>query len=345
MIKIENVSPIDASDKVEVRDLVDQFYEIVRPTIIAQINELYASNGTTLAQKGFIDAELRGDLLKALITAEPNELDALKTRIEHDHADVLDEAFKKVLLTSFGYTERFRSTVPKAGWLAKQLNVRACPYCNGQYTLYSEHTNKGKRKYAEKTTKRLKFQFDHFFNKARFPYLSMSFYNLIPSCGPCNNTKSKTKTKLGKHYHPYYDDLDVVSVFKTTIDDFDSPFKIKEGQINVSFQARTNAFVDFVAEHNDLYHIDGIYERHKDRVKEVIVNSVLYTKELRHQLAEIKGLIPDDRSFLLRFLLGSHGLREEIPLRPLNKLVRDTAIQYGLIDEDGELIAVGKANT
>lgn len=341
MIKIENVIPIDKSVKVEVRDLVDQFYEKVSPTIVTKINELYASNGTTPAQKQFIDAELRGDRLKALITAIPTDLEALKKRIERDYVAVLDKAFKKRILMAFGYSERFRSTVTKAGWLAKQLNVRACPYCNGQFTLYSEHTNRGKRKYARKTAKLLKFQFDHFFDKADYPYLSMSFYNLIPSCGPCNNTKSKTKTKLGKHYHPYYDDLDVVSVFKTTIDDFDSPFEIKENQINVSFQPRTNAFVDFVAEHNDLYHIDGIYERHKDRVKEVIVNSVLYTKELRHQLEEIEGLIPDDRSFLLRFLLGSHGLREEIPLRPLNKLVRDTAIQYGLIDEDGNLTGKG----
>jgi hypothetical protein len=66
---------------------------------------------------------------------------------------------------------------------------------------------------------------------------------------------------------------------------------------------------------------------------------------MQDHLLAVEGLFAKDRSFIVRFLLGAHGAAEEIPLRPLNKLVRDTAIQYGLIDEFGELTVLKKANT
>lgn len=36
-----------------------------------------------------------------------------------------------------------------------------------------------------------KFQFNHFYDKGTYPYLALSFYNLIPSCSTCNSSKVK----------------------------------------------------------------------------------------------------------------------------------------------------------
>ncbi|MFK4985705.1 hypothetical protein ACI4B7_28170, partial [Klebsiella pneumoniae] len=80
-------------------------------------------------------------------------------------------------------------------WLARQLNLKCCPYCNAQYTIIANSD-------AGKTI--AKFQFDHFFSKDKFPYLSISLYNLIPSCANCNITKSKKPLNLKDHYHPYF---------------------------------------------------------------------------------------------------------------------------------------------
>src|SRR5690606_37151236 len=53
-------------------------------------------------------------------------------------------------------------------WLSTELNVKTCPYCNRQYTFT-----------IEKGTKNIRPEFDHFHSKSEFPYLALSFYNLI----------------------------------------------------------------------------------------------------------------------------------------------------------------------
>ena len=101
----------------------------------------------------------------------------------------------KALLNAF-YYENYRK---RKGMflLAKMLNVKSCPYCNMHYTLYAENKD-GKKRYA-------KLQFDHFIDKASYPMFSMSLYNLIPSCGVCNNSKKNQVLSLA--YHPYYADI------------------------------------------------------------------------------------------------------------------------------------------
>jgi hypothetical protein len=57
--------------------------------------------------------------------------------------------------------------------LAKSLNINTCLYCNinSIYTVINEENEKI-----------LRPEFDHFFDKATYPILSLSIYNLIPSC-------------------------------------------------------------------------------------------------------------------------------------------------------------------
>ena len=78
--------------------------------------------------------------------------------------------------------------------------VRFCPYC-WKTPLISFDNNGNTRT----------FDLDHFFPKDDFPYLSLNFYNLIPSCKSCNFIKW-TKNPLSildnhiesKIFHPYF---------------------------------------------------------------------------------------------------------------------------------------------
>lgn len=67
-----------------------------------------------------------------------------------------------------------------AYWLQRQLGVKVCPYCNRMYTttLFGEN--------------RIRPDFDHFYPQSKYPYLSVSLFNLIPSCSMCNRKKSDT---------------------------------------------------------------------------------------------------------------------------------------------------------
>ena len=61
----------------------------------------------------------------------------------------------------------------------KELGLNSCPYCNRNYTFVVDSEN-GK----------LRPEIDHFYPKSIYPFLAMSFFNLIPSCSICNHTKS-----------------------------------------------------------------------------------------------------------------------------------------------------------
>lgn len=95
------------------------------------------------------------------------------------------QTFSKGLLQAMGY-ENYREN--KLVELSRMLNIKVCPYCNHNFTLYIDILGKTKKKGL--------FQFDHFYDKSDYPYLSMSLYNLIPSCSLCNHQKRTTLLDL-----------------------------------------------------------------------------------------------------------------------------------------------------
>lgn len=72
-----------------------------------------------------------------------------------------------------------------AYWLQRRLGLRTCPYCNANYTRASA---KG----------RFRADLEHFFPKSKYPYLSVTLYNLFPSCHTCNKLKSDFANVLGQ---------------------------------------------------------------------------------------------------------------------------------------------------
>lgn len=71
-----------------------------------------------------------------------------------------------------------------------RLDINVCPYCNRNYIL----------NFNINTENKATAQLDHFFDKKSYPYLAVSFYNLVPSCSTCNQRKS---TKNENIYYPY----------------------------------------------------------------------------------------------------------------------------------------------
>lgn len=86
----------------------------------------------------------------------------------------------------------------------KALDVQVCPYCNAD-TVYAMELKDRKGM----TFKLVRTALDHYYYRARFPYLGLSLCNLVPSCTRCNTSLK------GKHYmhpdrfpHPYLDSVD-----------------------------------------------------------------------------------------------------------------------------------------
>lgn len=159
--------------------------------------------------------------VRGLLIAEPKYLRRVvrcfdgiipKGDFTNPMSDDYDERFAEItqrVRKAFNY-EYFCNTSDKngkwGGWaLAKEFNkvLKYCPYCNAE-TLYAFEWKKDAT-----TLKMAKSAFDHYFPRARYPFLGLSLYNLIPSCTRCNSAFKGAQSKvLTEMAHPYLDNMD-----------------------------------------------------------------------------------------------------------------------------------------
>jgi len=98
----------------------------------------------------------------------------------------------------------------------KTLGIKVCPYCNRSFLAVAE------QKKPKGTEDVLYFDIDHFFPKEKYPWLALSFYNLIPSCTICNQRiKGKKELNLTDHIHPFEDDMDKLLKFSVPVNSLD----------------------------------------------------------------------------------------------------------------------------
>ncbi len=163
-------------------------------------------------------AQLIKNHLTSILLANPRYLSRIKNVIITKYPNLFENkkkgSFNKRILKAFSY-KAYRSDVLIT--LAKWLNIKSCPYCNSQYTLFIDKRINGR--YPKGVAK---FQFDHFFNKSDAPFLSMSLYNLIPSCAACNLAKHSGDMPV--ELNPYMTDIASLFVFRAK-----DPIKLWQG--------------------------------------------------------------------------------------------------------------------
>lgn len=103
----------------------------------------------------------------------------------------------KDLKKIFNYEALSKSNEEKH--ILTMLGVDVCPYCNRAFTITVP------KEYSEKNGVRP--QLDHYFPQSLYPYLAVNFYNLIPSCGSCNQYKAHKDTRIEPILYPYDEGL------------------------------------------------------------------------------------------------------------------------------------------
>ncbi len=212
----------------------------------------------------------------------------------------------KLILDAFDY-KGFRKTILKE--LARRLNVKVCPYCNMQYTLVAD----------ENSGSLAKFQFDHFFSKQEYPWLSMSLYNLIPSCAECNH--GKNTGSLGLKFHPYKSDIYKQFVFRIPNKEEVLYDKQEKDDINIDMIPQ-NAKLKELEKYIQMFHIKTLYQRHGDIAREVFEKAYQYPYWSNSQ--NYKSWVPKYSPMnQLRLCLGTYVRQEEIEKRPMTKFIQD----------------------
>ena len=111
----------------------------------------------------------------------------------------------KHLVATFDYNGTIGTNKSRSYKITAAANHNTCVYCNRQYALNIER-NGGKNNDDRIARPVL----DHWFPKSLFPLMSLSYYNLIPSCTVCNSSaKIDDIWTISTHIHPYLTTPDV----------------------------------------------------------------------------------------------------------------------------------------
>lgn len=201
--------------------------------------------------------------------------------------------------------------------LTIELGITVCPYCNRNY-IHTSSTDHGKTRP----------ELDHFFMKSKYPFLSISLYNLIPSCHICNSNLKGTKDfYLEKHLHPYEEDR---------IKDFFFEVKYHYDTIE-ELVADTNKFdiqlttltedpeiLKCIENSKKTFQLNELYNFHKDVAQELLFKSVYYNKT---KIEELKSILGEDSkiddNFLKRAIIGNYADINNFGKRSLAKFSYD----------------------
>ena len=218
--------------------------------------------------------------------------------------------------------------------IGKALDIKTCPYCNRNYVTYI----------PDNTKHIIGPSYDHFYIKSKYKYISLSFYNLIPSCFVCNsNLKGVVDFNLDYHVHPYLGDFgkDVAFDFNLVTVDFlynkkiiFEPFLVESENISVKNRNRVFGNVNVKDSGSiNVFKLNDIYASHNDSVEEIYKR---FEKNGTYYLGSIsqfiKKLNTSEEEFY-RYTFRNYFNESDFNNRPLAKLDKDIYLKMKMIAE------------
>ncbi|AEW01133.1 hypothetical protein A4D02_14320 [Niastella koreensis] len=267
----------------------------------------------------FLDSMLVDTNIKQLVNVKAEDMPGIiqlyeRVYISADHRAndmaILYNLFVISLYDSFAYFNKLD--------FIKRIKLDTCAYCNRNYIYYLSGQDAAP----------IKPEIDHFYPKGKYPYLAISFYNLIPSCSTCNGIEAKGQLDPIEEglINPYL--FSEISSFMFSYDAANvsilSPLTNKFG-VKVFFKSMLH-------DHNRVFKLEKLYQQHGDHVLELIIKSKgRYTKAYRKYLKSYSGLKIDDFE-IDRLILGNYSRADDVHKRPLAKLYQDIGRELGIIN-------------
>ena len=200
------LNPVDATGKLLATSLIQK--------LISLQEELEYSEIDYTLENEILEFLIGDDLIMInnIITGNPEILENIIDELEanFDTSLISNQNGEAATLTFFGNKlksvfdyESYRNSdacFSMLGALKFRGRSRPCPYCNIESI---EVINKRVDLTAEEVEQAL-LDIDHFYPRSRFPFLAVSFFNLIPSCSKCNrNLKKQKDFRDSSHINPY----------------------------------------------------------------------------------------------------------------------------------------------
>ncbi|MFD2939210.1 hypothetical protein [Flavobacterium notoginsengisoli] len=251
------------------------------------------------------------------VNNERLNIGTLKSRFDNINNNISSnlESWNDLLKSIFDYSKFIEiSDNWNAYKYTTDLGVTVCPYCNRNY-IHTLETDSG----------RTRAELDHFYPKSLYPFLSISIYNLIPSCHICNsNLKGSKNFFEEQHIHPFenlnqskitfklqYTDLKIETVIPN-INQFEIDFNFNPSLNNSEMTMINNSLKTFKTKE--------LYNNHKDIAQELVYKAYYYNKTKIEELQSILGTNSGiDENFIERVVYGNYIHENNFGKRPLAK--------------------------
>ena len=260
--------------------------------------------------------------LKKVILEKPNVLIEKIGKIKSK--TVLNEIIKDI----FNYSGKFQSDVITP-FFTENFDFRTCFYCNKDFITNFDTDKKVST-----------FQLDHFYDKDTYPYLALSFYNLIPSCPTCNSSKVKGSKNTFEHDSK-------VGKFKNETciapndEKFDFHQKVKFKLFlepsckNLHIKSKDDIDINLKENYSDMYDkyieifkLNERYKAHKDIVFDMIQKAELYPESRLKELENLTG-IPFQQ--IKKDIFNLIDENEDLSKQPFSKLIVDMSKELGIL--------------
>lgn len=252
------------------------------------------------------------DKLNLLIKADLNTIKKYLNLSNYYSIDELKEIKK-----AFDYTAHRKK--PKFMEHFKKLNIKSCPFCNNNYVYFYKE---GAKKFNTIAT------LEHYYPKSKYPHLSLSFYNLIPSCSTCNSKfKGSDKVHVGNILHPYFEDFNEKAKFSISVDSL---------PVNKNIELEVNLKVCDTKDERckksiERFQLDKIYKQHNDITKEIWNKAQVYNEsrieELYKSFYKDLGYSKED---VKNMVFCNYLHKDDIHKRNHSKLTQDILKQFGI---------------
>lgn len=301
----------------------ENHYDVVKPIIEKRIKKVLKKGQVGREKIVILNNDVKAFLeglktevnLRNLILSSPENLPSIVASIGVMYPNfIIPDSDENLILKNIFITSCYDNKKFNKLEFVKKIKIDTCPYCNRSYIYYLSPTGL------------IKPEIDHFFPKSFYPFLGISFYNMIPACQTCNGFGAKEDKK------PHEEDL--VNPYLINNIDFKFTYKIKTIDVINPLRNKYCVEVKFkycLEGHLSVFKLDKLYEQHSDHVLELIIKSKLaYSEKYREFLQSFHELKFKDED-IDRMILGNYSNEVDIHKRPLSKLYQDIGKELKLI--------------
>lgn len=270
--------------------------------------EYYNTNIKSILNNYSLADILTGDFDKLLeikksINLTSVDFEMIKTFFNYDKANLKD------------FIPLISKLQPKISeFFQENIEVHTCYYCNIDFINTFKKNNETKNA----------FTLDHVLEKADYPFLALSLYNLVPSCYVCNSKVKDSKIP--------FDD------FSPTNKDFDFDERVKFKSFisspNLQIEKEQDFYIKLIENYSNKYdkyieslNLNDRYDYHKYKVLEMIQKRKEYPDS---RIKELSDLTKKTQEEVKQDLFGIYT-SEDLHKRPLSKLIKDISEELDLI--------------